>query len=82
MSIFTSRTHIDDAEVNTVDDLRRCYPLAAQYEYRQTPEGDIVVARLADGAMFEILCEDGMLGFDVPTPGGKQRKVTVEVFKA
>ncbi|MBN1889329.1 MAG: hypothetical protein JW850_15145 [Thermoflexales bacterium] len=75
------KSHIDDADIKTVEDLRRYYPLPKEYDYEQTAEGEYMVKRLSDGAQFPILLEEEMLGFDVPVQDPKRKKVTVEVIK-
>ena len=77
----SGRSHIDDADIRTVEDLRRYYPLPAEYDYEQTTDGELVVKRLSDGARFPFLLEEELLGFDVPVQDPKRRKVTIEVFK-
>lgn len=75
------KSHIDDADVHSLEDLRRYYPLSEEYDYEQTAQGEFVVKRLTDGAQFAILLEEELLGFDVPIQDPKRKKVTVEVFK-
>ena len=75
------KSHIDDADIKTLDDLRRYYPLPREYDYEQLAEGEYVVKRLSDGAQFRILLEEELLGFDVPVQDPKRKKVTVEVIK-
>jgi hypothetical protein len=78
---FPRKSHIDDADIHGLDDLRRYYPLSAEYDYIQTAEGEYMVKRLQDGAQFAILLEEELLGFDVPVQDPKRKKVTVEIFK-
>lgn len=75
------KSHIDDADIKILQDLRRYYPLPQEYDYEETAEGEYVVKRLSDGAQFPILVEEELLGFDVPVQDPKRKKVTVEVFK-
>ena len=77
----SGKSHIDDADVQTLEDLRRHYPLPEGYAYEETADGDYVVKRLSDGEQFPILLEAELLTFDVPTPSAKHRKRTIEVFK-
>ncbi|HNT74505.1 MAG TPA: hypothetical protein PKH77_05760 [Anaerolineae bacterium] len=80
-SAWPARSHIDDPDIHSLDDLRRYYPLAPEYDYVQTDDGDYWVKRLSDGAQFALLVEEEMLGFDVPLQDPKRRKITIEVIK-
>jgi hypothetical protein len=75
------RSHIDDPDIHTLEDLRRYYPLSEEYDYVETAGGEYRVKRLSDGAEFAILIEEELMGFDVPVQDPKRRKVTVEIFK-
>ena len=75
-----SKTIISDADIHSLDDLRRHYPLPREYAYAETA-GQFVVKRLSDGTQFTILCEEELLTFDVPIDDPRRRKITVEVFK-
>ncbi len=75
------KSHIDDADIKALADLRRYYPLPEEYDYAETAEGEYRVKRLNDGAQFPILLEEELLGFDVPVQDPKRKKVTIEVFK-
>jgi hypothetical protein len=77
----SGRSHVDDADIRTLEDLRRYYPLPEEYDYEETTERGYVVKRLSDGAQFPFLLEEELLGFDVPVQDPKRKKVTVEVFK-
>jgi hypothetical protein len=76
-----AKSHIDDTDIQTLEDLRHYYPLPQEYDYEQTAKGEYVVKRLADGEEFLFLLEEGILGFDVPVQDPKRRKVTIEVLK-
>ena len=76
-----AKSHLDDTDIQSLEDLRRYYPLPQEYDYAQTAKGDYVVKRLADGEEFLFLLEEGILGFDVPVQDPKRRKVTIEVLK-
>jgi hypothetical protein len=78
---FPRKNHIDDADIHSLEDLRRYYPLSAEYDYVQTPEGEYRVKRLKDGQQFAILLEEELLGFDVPIQDPKRKKITVEIIK-
>jgi len=71
---------ISDADIKTLGDLNRYYPLPKEYAYAGEA-GQFVVKRLSDDAQFPILCEEELLTFDVPVQDPKRKKVTVEVFK-
>lgn len=75
------RSHIDDPDIQTLEDLRRYYPLSDEYDYVQAADGDYRVKRLSDGAEFPMLIEEELMGFDVPVQDPKRRKVTIEIFK-
>ncbi|MBN2393156.1 MAG: hypothetical protein JXR84_20670 [Anaerolineae bacterium] len=76
-----AKSHLDDTDIQSLEDLRRYYPLPQEYDYAQRAKGDYVVKRLADGEEFLFLLEEGILGFDVPVQDPKRRKVTIEVLK-
>jgi hypothetical protein len=77
----TGKSIISDADIHSLDDLRRYYPLPKEYAYAEAAAGQFVVKRVSDGAQFPILCEEEMLGFDVPVQDPKRKKITVEVIK-
>ena len=76
-----AKSHLDDTDIQSLEDLRRYYPLPQEYDYAQRAQGDYVVKRLADGEEFLFSLEEGILGFDVPVQDPKRRKVTIEVMK-
>ncbi len=79
--IAKGNSYISEPDIKSLDDLNRHYPLPAGYVYGQNEAGGLIVIRSSDGAQFGFLLEDGMLGFDVPTPGKPGNKVTVEVIR-
>jgi len=78
------QNRIDDADIKTLADLKRHYPLPAGFEYQQTAEGVPVVVRLSDGESFYFLIEEELMSFDEPyaKPDGKTGYKTTEVFKS
>ncbi len=78
---WSDKSIISDPDIKGLDDLKRCYPLPEGYEYRQKDGGNFVVARTSDGAQFGFLIEEGMMGFDIPTPEGPRPKKTIEIVK-
>ncbi|MBU0493213.1 MAG: hypothetical protein KKA73_25370 [Chloroflexi bacterium] len=79
-AIAQGKSHISDPDIESLDDLKRYYPLPKGYVYQQTEDGFVVV-RSKDEAKFGFLLEDGMLGFDIPAPGKPGNKRTIEVIK-
>ena len=82
---YPSRSIINEADLRSVADFERYYPLPAGFEYRQRGQdaADIVVVRQADGQAFIFLVEEGILGFDIPRQkeDGTWGKRTTEVLR-
>ncbi|MBN1261676.1 MAG: hypothetical protein JXB35_13455 [Anaerolineae bacterium] len=74
---------ISDPDIRRFEDLGRCYPLPAGFDYRCDEGGVPFIMRLADEKRFSFLIEAGLLTFDDPylRPGGKPAYKTTEVFK-
>jgi hypothetical protein len=63
---YPNRSRLNDPGVGTLTDLERCYPLPAEFEYRERAKGDFVVVQRSDGREYVFLVEEGILAWDEP----------------
>lgn len=65
---YPSRSIVNEADLRSLADFDRHYPLPAGFAYRQRGQdpADVVVVRQSDGQEFIFLVEEGILGFDIP----------------
>jgi hypothetical protein len=82
---YPSHSIINEADLESVADFERYYPLPPGFQYRQRGQSpaDIVVVRESDGQEFIFLVEEGILGFDIPRQkeDGTWGKRTTEVLR-
>lgn len=84
VSFPTGKNIVRDTDIGSLEDLGRLYPLPEGFQYRQTPQGVPMIMRLADGAAYSFVIEEGLLTFDIPyvKRDGNIAFKTVEVFKS
>ena len=82
---YPNHSIINEADLKSVADFERHYPLPPGFQYRQRGQSpaDIVVVRESDGQEFIFLVEEGILGFDIPRQkeDGTWGKRTTEVLR-
>jgi hypothetical protein len=82
---YPSHSIINEADLQSLADFNRHYPLPAGFQYQQRGQSptDIVVVRQSDGQEFVFLVEEGILGFDIPRQkeDGSWGKRTTEVLR-
>lgn len=82
---YPTQSIINEADLRSLADFERCYPLPPGFQYRQRGQdpADLVVVRQSDGQEFIFLVEEGILGFDIPRQkeDGTWGKRTTEVLR-